>query len=110
MIRIFIALAVTYFWMVNPSWVDATYDSIANAVDSAQAQAYVTLAKGTYRSRTGDADVRWVIPTDEIAKVSFRYGAGTLQAARIDFGMNPTFATFRTSDGNCTRFKITRVI
>lgn len=101
-----LSLACTF----KPAMADSTYQSIANAIDTAEAQAYIYLDRGTYVSRTQDVDVTWTIPGNTVALVSFRYVKGILQSAIIDFKKTPTYAVFRTSDGTCTRFRLAKVI
>jgi hypothetical protein len=88
-----------------------TYDSLVDAIDTAQAQAYVDLKKGVYETSTGDNDIAWEIKSDQKIKVKFFYGGGTLQNGVVDFGTNATFAKVRnTKDGVCIRFRILRLV
>lgn len=94
----------------NAACASSTYDSVANAVDTARAQAYVFLGKGRYETVANTSKVLWHVPSDMRATVRFFYGAGTLQSGLIDFGSTPTYAVLSAPDGRCTRFEIKRVV
>lgn len=89
---------------------DATYESLANAIDTARAQANIELRKGVYRSKADDSNVTWVIKNNQVAKLNFFFGGGTLQSALLDFGNQPTHITFRSSQGACARFRVRKIV
>lgn len=81
------------------------YKSLADAVDTANAQANIFFSAGTFATSFGGNPLLWTFSTDSRAKLQFAYSGGVLQngsvqfipPARVQIGAMPNCATLDVS-------------
>jgi len=77
------------------------YESIAEGVDNANAQAITYLQKGIWRTNVADTDMVWQIPSANRARIEIQYVNSSIKRGLIDL-VTPITVTIRNTSGVCT--------
>ncbi|MBR0958370.1 hypothetical protein [Bradyrhizobium japonicum] len=101
-------LAALSLWISHEAKADILYDSITQAIESVEAQAYVYLERGKYAFDNGRSRIVWTIPRDIRSTISFRYAEGTIQKGLIDFQRAGTSFLIRTPE-LCSKVMVKKI-
>jgi hypothetical protein len=103
-----LSATIPAFLYVTAARADVLYDSLVKSIETAEAQARVSLEHGYYAMENGRSRIIWTVDRDMKALLRFRYARKTIQEGLIDFGSPGT--KFRVISNNlCSNITVRKI-